>query len=97
MYNLLADEYDDADCAEPTGNQEVVSGNVLSAGIGDGECSKAGTVYVLTECLADGAIILQMFGEDDSTCSGDVFIESTSSAGATGTCDSLKLDGHYYK
>lgn len=96
-YNFLADEYDDPDCAESTGNQEVIPGDAVSAGFTGGECFLLETNNFLTECLEDGSVIVQTFGEDDTTCSGDVFFETSSVADTMNTCDSLMLDGHYYK
>lgn len=96
-FNIVVDEYNDADCTDPTGNQEVVSGSHLIQGSTSGTCYQIGTSYALSECLADGSLISQVFGEGDSTCTGDVYAETASTSAFVDVCDVFVGGDLYYK
>lgn len=74
IVNFIANEYNDEDCNEPTGNAVVISGDGLVFGSHRGECAKSffGR-YSMSECFADGRVISQFFSPDDDTCSGEVW------------------------
>lgn len=96
VVNFLANEYNDASCADPTGNTEILSGENI--GHISGECFELpGVAYARGECLADGSAISQFFSPEDSTCSGDVWDESTTAAEISPpVCIPVAVDGLYY-
>lgn len=96
-FNIVVDEYNDADCTDPTGNQLVVSGDLLDLESTSGTCYQGATNYGHSQCLADGTLISQVFGGDDSTCTGDVYLEIVSNLPSIDYCGILLENGLYYK
>lgn len=86
-FNVVAAQYSDDECNNPTGTDSIVSGGDVSApGFSDEGCypSESGGVDpaptypsmpFLSECLADGSVVIQAFGVSDNTCSGPVYYE----------------------
>lgn len=98
-FNVLAMEYNDVNCTEPTGNGTVVvSGDIFLEGPNDGSCYKleAGSTHAHRRCLTTGSVISQTFASNDSTCSGQVYVEDTL-APVIQTCDPVQYGGLYYR
>ncbi|CAM9633276.1 unnamed protein product [Scytosiphon promiscuus] len=86
-FNIVAAQYSDEECNDPTGTESVVSGGDVSApGFSDEGCFLAEiggidhnpifpNMPFLSECLADGSAMIQNFGISDDTCSGPVYFE----------------------
>ena len=98
VINFVAIEYYDASCTEPTGNTEIVSSGRHEKEV-NGECFEIspGTGYSTGECRADGSYIVQTFLPADDTCSGDVWVQTTSPAEfSPPLCSAVAVDGLYY-
>lgn len=95
-FNVLASEYTDATCAEPTGNVVIVSGDVYG---GSGTCSRSSAGYYShSQCTTNGTAIGQAFAPDDDTCSGDVWFEVYSNVDTNDRlCDTREVDGMFYR
>ncbi|CAM9896955.1 unnamed protein product [Laminaria digitata] len=97
--NFFANEYNDADCTEPTGNTGVLSAGHVVGGVYAGECVQtlAGRMYTTGECRADGSYILQFFSPEDDTCSGEVWTQPTGPTEySPPLCSGFPVDGLYY-
>lgn len=96
IVNFIANEYNDINCTDPTGNTEILSGENI--GQISGECFELpGIAYAMGECRADGSYISQFFSPEDDTCSGGVWDESISAAELSPpVCIATAVDGLYY-
>ena len=99
IVNFFANEYNDADCTEPTGNTVVISGDGMVFGAHRGECAQFFIIgrYSKSECRADGTVISQFFALDDDTCSGEVWSEVHHAAEYSPPfCSPRGINGQYY-
>lgn len=89
-------QYNDDACTDPTGNEEVVSGDIFGY---NGGCTQVSEFNNwLVECGDDGTVRTQLFAADDTTCSGEVYIESVSygNVDITPVCSPMAIEGLYY-
>lgn len=96
VFNVVGIEYNDAECTDPTGNEEVVAGDSPD-GFFSGTCYLVGANYALSECFADGTVLSSVFGLDDSTCTGDVYFESATAPAYEDICLPSSENGLYYR
>lgn len=80
VFNVMAAQYTDDACEEPTGAEHVVLGSAVSAPGFSTEACFAEEVGVsglpfLSECLSDGKVLMHIFGVGDDTCEGEVYVE----------------------
>ncbi|CAM9192015.1 unnamed protein product, partial [Hapterophycus canaliculatus] len=86
-FNIVATQYADDVCTSPTGTEGIVSGGDVSApGFSDEGCFASEShglepaptypsMPFLSECRADGSVMIQSFGLSDNACSGPVYYE----------------------
>lgn len=76
-FNLVGSPYKDMYCEEREGGDHIVPGSAF--GVGSGDCSESqlvrGPRYALTECLDDNTLYAQVFGSEDTSCSGELRLE----------------------
>lgn len=102
-YNVLAKVYNTSNCISnnnATDNFTVVSGTEFFT---DDERSKGGCYqleeggrYMHSRCRTDGSVVTLEYASNDTTCSGEVFVQVTS-AQTSMSCDTLEIDGFYYR
>lgn len=75
-----------------------MTADLFIPGFGQGNCvDVADAVWMQAECLSDGTLVSQTFAADDSTCSGDVWMESSSSEELQSLCSTVQVGDFYYK
>lgn len=74
-FNVIGIQFTDAECTDPTGVEEVVA---------DEDFENCYTLveegpHLLSKCLGDGLLLTQQFSAHDSTCTGEVNINTPAS------------------
>lgn len=77
FFNLVGSPYADEGCTEKTGGDHIISGAAF--GVGNSVCSQStlvrGNLFSLSECLSDGTVYAKVYGEEDSRCSEEMYLE----------------------